>query len=121
MENNKFESRPWGYYVILDEAGYGKTKRIHVDPKQRLSYQSHEKRNEIWIVQQGIGKVTLNDEVQEIKPGSVIGIPIGCKHRVENTHDLVPLVFIEVQSGVYYGEDDIVRYDDDYGRKQKDV
>lgn len=116
MENNKYEVRPWGHYIILDEAGYGKTKRIHVNPKQRLSYQSHEKRNELWVVQQGIGRVVLNDEPQDVKPGSIIGIPYGCKHRIENTHDLVPLVFIEVQYGSYFGEDDIIRYDDDYGR-----
>jgi len=115
---NRFESRPWGHYIILDEAGYGKTKRIHVNPKQKLSYQSHEKRNEVWVVQQGVGKVILNDQEQDIKPGSIIGIPIGTKHRIVNTHDLVPIVFIEVQYGSYFGEDDIIRYEDDYGRVQ---
>lgn len=116
MENDKYEVRPWGYYIILDEAGYGKTKRIHVNPKQRLSYQSHEKRNEYWIVIQGTGRVTIDDKVTDVQPGYAIFIPDKCKHRIENTHDLVPLVFIEVQNGTYYGEDDIVRYEDDYGR-----
>lgn len=112
------EERPWGFYVILDDDKYGKTKRIHVDPKQRLSYQSHEKRNEVWVIQQGAGKVILNDKEIDVKPGSLVAIPYGVKHRIENTHDLVPLVFIEVQFGSYFGEDDIVRYSDDYGRTQ---
>lgn len=116
MENNKYEVRPWGHFIVLDEAGYGKTKRIHVNPKQRLSLQSHEKRAEEWIIMQGIARVTLDDRVADIKVGDSVTIPKGCKHRIENLHDLVPLVFIEVQSGTYYGEDDIIRYDDDYGR-----
>lgn len=114
MENR--EERPWGFFIVLDDARYGKTKRIHVNPKQKLSYQSHEKRSEDWIIMQGIATITLDDRVADIKVGDSVRIPKGCKHRIENTHDLVPLVFIEVQNGSYYGEDDIVRYEDDYGR-----
>jgi len=118
MENR--EERPWGFFIVLDEnSGYGKIKRIHVNPKQKLSYQSHEKRSEDWIIMQGLARVTLDDRVADIKVGDRVHIPEGCKHRIENTHDLVPLVFIEVQSGSYYGEDDIVRYEDDYGRVEK--
>ncbi len=115
MEQTR-EERPWGYFVILDDTGYGKVKRIHVKPKQKLSYQSHEKRSEIWVVQQGTGRAIIDDHENQVMPGAVIVIEAGRKHRIINDHDLVPLVFTEVQIGVYYGEDDIVRYSDDYGR-----
>lgn len=108
--------RPWGkYYVLQDEANY-KLKRIEVNPGQRLSYQFHHKRQEYWTIIEGEATVTLDDEEIVLKYGESIFIPIGSKHRVENkTKNL--LAFIEVQTGTYFGEDDIVRLQDDYKRE----
>ena len=114
--SEKYEARPWGHFIVLDDEGYGKVKRIHVNPKQKLSYQSHEKRSEVWVIQQGTGRAIRDGHEVQVVPGAVVVIEAGRKHRIINDHDLVPLVFTEVQIGVYYGEDDIVRYEDDYGR-----
>ena len=110
------EERPWGrYYVLHDESSY-KLKRIEVDPGGRLSYQYHYRRSEVWTIVEGVGTITLDDKVTDFKPGETVLIPQGVKHRVENkTNDIV--VFIEVQTGSYFGEDDIVRIEDDYNRK----
>ncbi len=107
--------RPWGRYDILDEAAGFKVKRIIVDPGRRLSYQSHARRSERWIVAAGVARVTLDGRVSEAAVGEVVIVPVGAKHRVENPGG-EPLVFIEVQIGEYLGEDDIMRYEDDYGR-----
>jgi mannose-6-phosphate isomerase-like protein (cupin superfamily) len=108
--------RPWGEYLVLDDSALDhKVKRITVTPGKRLSYQSHDKRAEHWFVVAGQAKVTLNDVDHLVNPGESIEIPTGTKHRVENPGS-VPLIFIEVQHGTYFGEDDIVRYEDDFGR-----
>ena len=107
--------RPWGYYNVLEEKDTHKLKRIVVYSGQRLSYQSHEKRSETWVFTRGAGILTLDDEDIKVGAGSVIKIPAGVKHRIKNTNEQL-LEFIEVQTGTYFGEDDIVRYDDDYGR-----
>ena len=108
--------RPWGEYLVLDDsAADHKVKRITVTSGKRLSYQSHAKRAEHWFVVSGTAIVTLNDTEHEVLPGSAIDIPLGTKHRVVN-RGTEPLVFIEVQYGTYFGEDDIVRFEDDYGR-----
>lgn len=109
------ESRPWGSYTILDESDNYKTKRIEVNPGQRLSYQSHQKRAELWMVVSGIAVVTLDGVEHELSYGQKIEIAIGQKHRVENRSEKL-LKFIEIQTGSYFGEDDIVRYQDDYSR-----
>jgi len=111
-----YESRPWGFYVILSEDKYSKVKRIQVFPNQKLSYQMHHKRNEVWTIVQGSGYVVIDDLVQRVGNGSVVHIPAGRKHRIANDNESVPLVFIEVQYGEYFGEDDIVRFQDDYNR-----
>lgn len=109
------EERPWGrFYVIHDEKSY-KIKRIEVDTGQRLSYQYHKKRSEVWTIIQGVGTVTLNGQVKEFSSGDVISIPQGMKHRIENKHE-EKIIFIEVQTGDYFGEDDIIRIQDDYNR-----
>lgn len=110
-----YDDRPWGRWEILLEAPYCKVKRIIVKPKQRLSYQKHFKREELWTVVQGIATITCDGQVQDYGPGSVVHIPIEAAHRVENKTDL-DVVFIEIQRGDYFGEDDIVRLEDDYGR-----
>ena len=111
----KFDRRPWGTFTVLDEGDNYKVKRIEVLPGKRLSYQKHAQRAEHWVVVQGTAKVTLDDREIIVRPGEAIDISIGAAHRVENSGtDL--LVFIEVQRGVYLGEDDIVRLQDDFGR-----
>ena len=109
------EIRPWGkFYVIHDEKNY-KIKRIEVKPGHRLSYQYHLKRSESWTVVEGKGRVTINGKDQIIKEGETLIIPVMAKHRIMNNTDS-NLVFIEVQTGTYFGEDDIVRLTDDYKR-----
>ncbi|MGI9035647.1 MAG: phosphomannose isomerase type II C-terminal cupin domain [Pyrinomonadaceae bacterium] len=112
---NEFDQRPWGNYTVLDEGANYKVKRIEVLPKKRLSYQSHRRRAEHWFVVRGTAKVTLNDLEIPVKSGESIDIPRGAKHRVENSDDEL-LIFIETQTGDYFGEDDIERFDDDFGR-----
>lgn len=108
--------RPWGkYFVLADEPRY-KLKRIEVKPGQRLSYQYHHKRQEFWTVVEGEAVVTLNGEEHALRYGESIFIPQGAHHRIENRGEEL-LAFIEVQTGTYFGEDDIVRLEDDYGRK----
>ncbi len=106
---------PWGSWEVLLEESYCKVKRICVNSGARLSYQKHFKREELWTVVQGIATVTLDGITQDYTEGQVIHIPLGSFHRVANTHP-TPLAFIEIQRGTYFGEDDIVRTEDDYGR-----
>ena len=110
------ETRPWGSFHILDEGERYKVKRIEVLPGKRLSYQSHARRSEHWFVAGGTAKVTLNDREILVKSGQSVDIPTGAKHRVENPDASEKLIFIETQTGDYFGEDDIVRYEDDFGR-----
>ena len=112
----KHDVRPWGEYWVLEDATTHKVKRIEVNPGGRLSYQYHNKRSEVWTIVKGIGKVTLNGEIKEYHIGEVVQIPQGMKHRIENATKET-CVFIEVQYGSYFGEDDIVRIEDDYDRK----
>jgi mannose-6-phosphate isomerase-like protein (cupin superfamily) len=112
-----FERRPWGSYTILDEGEHYKVKRIEVLPGKRLSYQRHHRRAEHWYVVRGTAKVTLNGEETLVKEGEAIDIARDSAHRVENPDMAEMLVFIETQTGDYFGEDDIVRLDDDFGRK----
>lgn len=109
--------RPWGTYTVLreNEAGY-KVKRIEVSPGRQLSLQSHKHRSEHWVVVTGNATVTCEDSVFEVKSGESTFIPTGKRHRLENK-GTTPLVIVEVQVGDYVGEDDIVRYDDAYGRQ----
>lgn len=112
---NEFDERPWGNYTVLDEGDGCKVKRIEVLPEKRLSYQKHLRRAEHWFVISGIAKVTLNDCELLVKSGESINIAVGDKHRVENPGEKT-LVFIEIQTGDYFGEDDIIRFEDDFGR-----
>lgn len=107
--------RPWGTYTVLAEAEDFKVKTIQVQPGQRLSYQRHSRRSEHWFVVGGEGVVTLDGESIDVRRGDAVDVPLGTAHRIQNKGD-VPLVFVEVQHGNYFGEDDIFRLDDDYGR-----
>jgi mannose-1-phosphate guanylyltransferase/mannose-6-phosphate isomerase len=111
-----FEYRPWGRFEILRDTDGYKSKVIHVNPQQRLSYQSHAKRAEHWVITKGSPEVILNDVSHHLKPGESIYIPLGAKHRIINPHKTEVVEFIEIQVGTYFGEDDIVRYQDDYKR-----
>jgi mannose-6-phosphate isomerase len=107
--------RPWGTYTVLDENKNYKIKRIEVLPGQRLSLQKHHHRSEHWIVVSGTALVTCGDARQIVNVNESTFIPIGQNHRLENPGK-IPLVIIEVQSGEYLGEDDIIRFNDDYNR-----
>lgn len=114
-KESKNSERPWGKYFILDETPLYKIKRIEVDVKGRLSYQYHEKRSETWVVVNGNAIVTIEGITKKIGKGDSLTIPKKSKHRIENIGN-EKLIFIEVQMGTYFGEDDIVRIEDDYNR-----
>ena len=107
--------RPWGTYTVLEENRNYKIKRIEVNSGQRLSLQKHHHRSEHWIVVSGTAKVTCGARESIINVNESTFIPIGENHRLENP-GVIPLIIIEVQSGEYLGEDDIVRFEDDYHR-----
>lgn len=107
--------RPWGTYTVLEESTRFKIKRIEVKPGGKLSLQMHHHRSEHWVVVVGMAKVTNGENETLVNTNESTYIPAGHKHRLENV-GVVPLVMIEVQSGEYLGEDDIVRFDDKYGR-----
>ena len=109
--------RPWGWYDSLDEGSRFKVKRIQVNPKASLSLQKHHHRAEHWIVVTGIAEITIGDKVITLTENQSTYIPLGEIHRLSNPGN-IPLEIIEVQSGSYLGEDDIVRYQDFYGREE---
>lgn len=113
--------KPWGTYEILHEDEKCKIKKITVNPLKRLSLQSHTRRSEHWTFLEGEGLfqkgfLTSNIHSYEVRGGSNVYIPCGALHRIENVSEKNDLVFIEVQTGSYFGEDDIQRYEDDFGR-----
>ncbi len=108
--------RPWGWFESLVTGERFQVKRIVVHPGAALSLQSHHHRAEHWIVVQGTAKVTVDDEVRLITENQSVYIPLGAVHRMENPGK-VPMVLIEVQTGSYLAEDDIIRYEDIYARQ----
>jgi mannose-6-phosphate isomerase-like protein (cupin superfamily) len=114
-ENCREDRRPWGYYEVLSDRSDHKVKRIVVYPGKRLSLQRHERRAERWTIISGSPIVTRFREEVRLEPGQSIDIPQGARHRIANPGD-EPVVFIEVQVGEYFGEDDIERFEDDFGR-----
>jgi len=113
------DHRPWGYYKVLADEPDHKVKRIVVNPDKRLSLQYHHRRQEHWYALSGEGVVTRDKEQIPFTAGISVDIPQGAVHRVACTGS-EPLVFIEVQRGDYFGEDDIVRLEDDFGRADED-
>ncbi|WP_051305193.1 phosphomannose isomerase type II C-terminal cupin domain [Desulfogranum mediterraneum] len=109
------EHRPWGSFTILADESDHKVKRIVVKPGQRLSLQRHRHRREHWLMVSGVALVTRNEELITLRPGEALDIALGDIHRVQNDQGQ-DVVFIEVQLGDYFGEDDIERFEDDYGR-----
>ena len=108
--------RPWGFYKTTVMNDYFQSKIISVNPGSCLSLQSHNHREEYWIVAHGKGQVQIGESIIDVKCGSSLFIPKGCKHRLINTDSISNLIITEVQIGDYFGEDDIVRYEDVYGR-----
>jgi mannose-6-phosphate isomerase len=109
------EQRPWGSWHVIDVADGYKIKRIHVNPGARLSLQSHEHRSEHWVVIQGEATCEINGVESVVIHDESIDVPLGARHRLGN-QGAEELVIVEVQLGRYTGEDDICRYEDDYGR-----
>jgi mannose-6-phosphate isomerase len=112
----EFDRRPWGTYEVLEEDSGFKVKKIVVEVGHRLSLQSHRQRSEHWVIVSGQAVVTLDGAERVVGTNQAVHIPAGAQHRVENRGS-EPLVFVEVQCGDYLGEDDIIRYQDDYQRE----
>ena len=115
-EENQKIYRPWGNYLTMDYGSLWKIKKIEVKPGASLSLQLHKKRAEHWIVVEGLAEIEIDNKKLILEPNQSCFVPIGAKHRLSNPGDN-PLVIIEVQSGQYLGEDDIVRFKDIYGRQ----
>ena len=109
------EQRPWGSFTVLVDADHFKTKRLDVLAGKRLSLQSHQRRSEHWIIVTGLAKITIGEENINYTQGQHVFVPRKTKHRIENIGDNL-LTIVEVQLGDYFGEDDIVRYEDDFDR-----
>ena len=109
-------SRPWGFYKSLLLTNMMQSKMIIVSPRQAISLQKHHHREEHWIILYGKGQIVLEYSRASVYPGKHIFIPKGCKHRIINTSAKNNLIFFELQIGDYFGEDDIIRYEDKYNR-----
>ena len=108
--------RPWGRYYVLYDGDDCKVKKIVINAGQQISYQYHHKRNERWSIISGSGIVTLDDKDTPVSAESSVYIPAMTKHMIRNPSEEEPITFIEVQTGTYFGEDDIIRLRDSYGR-----
>lgn len=115
--SHEIYNRPWGYYKTVFLSEYVQAKVIHVEPLQQLSLQYHKKREEHWVVVKGYGEMTIGESKRSLSAGSYVFIPKRCLHRIKNTSGHDSLVISEVQLGDYFGEDDIIRIEDDYGRE----
>lgn len=113
-ENN---IRPWGRYDVVNTDRFHKIKYINVESYHRTSLQYHEHRSEIWVIISGNGEVEIDGKITEISYGDHCYIPAGAVHRISNTNEK-KLIFIEIQVGSYFGEDDIYRIEDDYDRQK---
>jgi mannose-6-phosphate isomerase len=107
--------RPWGSWEVLDQGPDYKVKRITVRSRSRLSLQTHRHRAEHWMIVAGVATCVVGDREVVLRAGESVHVPVGAPHRIGN-HEADDLLLIEVQSGAYLGEDDIVRLEDDYGR-----
>lgn len=108
--------RPWGIYKTTFLNKYSRAKIIKVYPNGELSLQEHKKREEHWIIVKGTGKLIIGESIKRVSEGSYVFIPKGCKHKIINESDSETLTISEIQLGEYFGEDDIIRYEDKYGR-----
>ena len=123
LKHNNFEEaeytkksfRPWGSYINIEKGESWQVKQLEIKPKSSISLQMHHHRSEHWIVVKGTAKVEINSENYLLRTNESIFVPLGAKHRLTNPSE-EPLIIIEVQSGLYLGEDDIIRFEDNYGR-----
>ena len=111
----EYSERPWGSYQVLHITDTSKVKEIKVNAGARLSYQTHQKRAEHWFIVAGDAEVTINGEIKRVGPGDSVDFGIGVLHRIHNV-GTTDVIFVEVQTGTYFGEDDIERVEDDFGR-----
>jgi mannose-6-phosphate isomerase-like protein (cupin superfamily) len=116
LDQHYCEERPWGRFEVLLDDPHFKVKKITVKPGCRLSLQSHKRRNEHWVVTEGKMRITVGDTVRDYDVNEHVYIPREHKHRMENRGE-TPASVIEIQTGDYFGEDDIIRYEDDYNRR----
>ena len=107
--------RLWGYYTVLHDSEYTKVKELTVSAKKSLSYQYHTQRQEHWVVVKGIATVTLDGVTNDYNYNEHINVPLGVKHKLSNNTDS-ELIIIEIQTGTYFGEDDIIRLDEDFSK-----
>lgn len=116
-----FIARPWGGYEVLPGLSQDshKIKRLYVEPGARLSLQSHRFRSEVWCVVQGKAEATVDGKIFQLSYGEILTIPVGSVHRLSNPGE-ERLVVVEIQTGETFSEEDIVRYEDDYGRQKKE-
>ena len=114
-KKNKKDFRPWGCFTTIEKGSTWQVKKLELKPKASISLQMHKHRSEHWIVVKGQAKVEINDKISILNKNESTYIPLGSTHRLSNPGN-VPLILIEVQSGNYIGEDDIVRFEDKYGR-----
>ena len=114
-QHHKKVYRPWGFYKSIVEDSLWKVKQINVKPGESLSLQKHRHRSEHWVVVKGTANVEINEQNLEISENQSIYIPLGARHRLSNLGENI-LVIIEIQTGTYLGEDDIIRFEDKYGR-----
>lgn len=115
MTSLEYDERPWGSYQVLLNLPHCKVKHITVNPGKRLSYQKHLHRSEKWTIIKGIATIVINGSFKYLEPGQTIDIPQGALHRLSNSTSST-IELIEIQKGSYFGEDDIIRIEDDFGR-----
>ena len=115
-EDSHINIRPWGFYKSTFMDNYSQSKIIFIFPQQEISLQEHKKREEHWIVSKGEGEVILGESVKKAYAGTYFYVPKGCKHKIKNLSKESNLIITEVQLGSYFGEEDIIRYEDIYGR-----
>ena len=114
-QKHETEQRPWGGYKVLVDEKTHKVKKLIINPKKRFSLQYHNKRTETWVIVEGEVEITIGDKKKIYSYGEIISVPVGTIHRIENVSN-EPAEIIEIQTGTYFGEDDIVRIEDDFGR-----
>ena len=114
-KNERLVYKPWGVYLDIERTPSSVFKRITVSPECRLSLQSHRFRSEVWYIESGLAKISIDDNIIKVGSGTSVNIPLGSVHRVENLSKDFDLIIFEVQTGVC-SEDDITRHEDDYGR-----
>ncbi|OEF97736.1 hypothetical protein BHF68_14050 [Desulfuribacillus alkaliarsenatis] len=116
MIEHEIYDKPWGFFKTTFLNPYSRAKIIKINPLGELSLQEHSRREEHWVIIKGTGELIIGDSKKVMQAGDYIFIPKQCKHKITNISSTEPLMISEIQLGEYFGEDDIIRYDDKYGR-----